>query len=177
MRRGAKFGLSCDDISLDVITISRWISADEAKRKKPMRRRIGYQQMKQSARSEATSYGDSADGLLVMTSSVTSSSRKKIQAKLLMIQSQATAASSPTEACKVKDASTFTLQRSVAPKWKEDKIAFWSAEEFWKLSNGKNFSEAIYLWQRPLKKCPAHRERDAVRSFSWCYYITVGNIH
>ncbi|KZV06607.1 hypothetical protein F511_45911 [Dorcoceras hygrometricum] len=34
MRRGAKFGLSCDDISLDVITISRWISADDAKRKR-----------------------------------------------------------------------------------------------------------------------------------------------
>ncbi|KZV30416.1 hypothetical protein F511_13000 [Dorcoceras hygrometricum] len=51
---------------------------------------------------------------------------------------------------KEKDAST-TLQRSVAPKWKEDKIAFWSAEEFWKLSNGKNFTEAIYSRQRPLK--------------------------
>ncbi|KZT76425.1 Kinesin heavy chain-like protein [Dorcoceras hygrometricum] len=34
MRRGARFGLSCDDISLDVITISRWISADEEKRKR-----------------------------------------------------------------------------------------------------------------------------------------------
>ncbi|KZV29022.1 hypothetical protein F511_06423 [Dorcoceras hygrometricum] len=54
---------------------------------------------------------------------------------------------------KEKDASTFTLQRSVAPKWKEDKIAFWSAEEFWKLSNGKNFTEAIYWRRRPLKKC------------------------
>ncbi|KZT75827.1 hypothetical protein F511_47149 [Dorcoceras hygrometricum] len=32
MRRGAKYGMSCDDISLDVITISRWLSADEAKR-------------------------------------------------------------------------------------------------------------------------------------------------
>ncbi|KZV57457.1 kinesin-4-like [Dorcoceras hygrometricum] len=31
--------MSCDDISLDVITISRWISADEAKRKKLKRRR------------------------------------------------------------------------------------------------------------------------------------------
>ncbi|KZV43815.1 Kinesin heavy chain-like protein [Dorcoceras hygrometricum] len=40
MRRGAKFGLSCDDISLDVITISRWISADDED-----------QQMKRSARS------------------------------------------------------------------------------------------------------------------------------
>ncbi|KZV58092.1 transcription factor DIVARICATA-like [Dorcoceras hygrometricum] len=32
MRRGARYGMSCDDISLDVITISRWLSADEAKR-------------------------------------------------------------------------------------------------------------------------------------------------
>ncbi|KZV57312.1 hypothetical protein F511_38210 [Dorcoceras hygrometricum] len=29
MRRGARYGMSCDDISLDVITISRWLSADE----------------------------------------------------------------------------------------------------------------------------------------------------
>ncbi|KZV38194.1 hypothetical protein F511_14391 [Dorcoceras hygrometricum] len=40
MRRGAKFGLSCDDISLDVITISRWISADDAKRKREATRKI-----------------------------------------------------------------------------------------------------------------------------------------
>ncbi|KZV55807.1 hypothetical protein F511_23374 [Dorcoceras hygrometricum] len=33
MRRGASYGMSCDDISLDVITISSWLSADEAKRK------------------------------------------------------------------------------------------------------------------------------------------------
>ncbi|KZV30704.1 hypothetical protein F511_06962 [Dorcoceras hygrometricum] len=39
-RRGAKYGMSCDDISLDVITISRWISADDED-----------QQMKRSARS------------------------------------------------------------------------------------------------------------------------------
>ncbi|KZV45283.1 hypothetical protein F511_06801 [Dorcoceras hygrometricum] len=59
---------------------------------------------------------------------------------------------------KVKDASTFTLQRSVAPKWKEDKIAFWSAEEFWKLSNGKIFTEAIYWRQRPLKNRDHRRD-------------------
>ncbi|KZV18392.1 nudix hydrolase 9 [Dorcoceras hygrometricum] len=29
--------------------------------------------------------------------------------------------------------------RSVALKWKEDKLAIWSAEQFWKLSNGKKF--------------------------------------
>ncbi|KZV37639.1 DNA gyrase subunit B [Dorcoceras hygrometricum] len=43
------------------------------------------------------------------------------------------------------------MGRSVAPKWKEDKIAFWSAEEFWKLSNGKKSAEAIYSKRRPLK--------------------------
>ncbi|KZV49156.1 hypothetical protein F511_42853 [Dorcoceras hygrometricum] len=32
MRRGARYGMSCDDISLDVITISSWLSADEEKR-------------------------------------------------------------------------------------------------------------------------------------------------
>ncbi|KZV30249.1 cyclic nucleotide-gated ion channel 1-like [Dorcoceras hygrometricum] len=39
---------------------SKWISADEAKRKKLKRRRIENQQMKRSARGEATSYGNSA---------------------------------------------------------------------------------------------------------------------
>ncbi|KZV13595.1 hypothetical protein F511_45241 [Dorcoceras hygrometricum] len=81
---------------------------------------------------------------------------------------------------KEKDASTFTLQRSVAQLWKEDKTAFWSAEEFWKLSNGKYFTEAIYWRRRQLKMCsgPAvQSERDAMRSFSWCNYNTVGNIH
>ncbi|KZV52751.1 hypothetical protein F511_42931 [Dorcoceras hygrometricum] len=34
IRRGAKYGMSCDDISLDVITISSWLSADEAKRER-----------------------------------------------------------------------------------------------------------------------------------------------
>ncbi|KZV43740.1 hypothetical protein F511_43617 [Dorcoceras hygrometricum] len=33
IRRGAALDMSCDDISLDVITISSWLSADEAKRK------------------------------------------------------------------------------------------------------------------------------------------------
>ncbi|KZV55469.1 hypothetical protein F511_15251 [Dorcoceras hygrometricum] len=75
MRRGARFGLSCDDISLCVITISRWSEAQ-----KLMRRRVEIQQM-----------------------------------------------------------------RSVAPKWKEDKIAFWSAEEFWKLSNGKISQQRLYI--------------------------------
>ncbi|KZT76938.1 hypothetical protein F511_46037 [Dorcoceras hygrometricum] len=59
-RRGASFGMSCDDISLDVITISRWSEAQTLKR-----RRVLNQQMKQSAREEATSYGDSAGGLVV----------------------------------------------------------------------------------------------------------------
>ncbi|KZV15688.1 U-box domain-containing protein 50 [Dorcoceras hygrometricum] len=34
MRRDARYGMSCDDISLDVITISSWLSADEAKRER-----------------------------------------------------------------------------------------------------------------------------------------------
>ncbi|KZV33684.1 TMV resistance protein N-like [Dorcoceras hygrometricum] len=33
-KRCARYGMSYDDISLDVITISRWLSADEAKRKR-----------------------------------------------------------------------------------------------------------------------------------------------
>ncbi|KZV17848.1 hypothetical protein F511_19122 [Dorcoceras hygrometricum] len=31
LRRCARYGISCDDISLDVITISSWLSADEVK--------------------------------------------------------------------------------------------------------------------------------------------------
>ncbi|KZV57149.1 hypothetical protein F511_42353 [Dorcoceras hygrometricum] len=54
-----------------------------------------------------------------------------------------------TEACKRKGrkycSCVGTLQRSVALKWKEDKIAFWSAEEFWKLSNGKIFLQRLYI--------------------------------
>ncbi|KZV07113.1 hypothetical protein F511_45406 [Dorcoceras hygrometricum] len=34
LRRCARYGISCDDISLDVITISRKRSADEEKRKR-----------------------------------------------------------------------------------------------------------------------------------------------
>ncbi|KZV22668.1 hypothetical protein F511_42278 [Dorcoceras hygrometricum] len=34
IRRRARYGMSCDDISLDVITISRWLSADEVKRER-----------------------------------------------------------------------------------------------------------------------------------------------
>ncbi|KZV53660.1 hypothetical protein F511_28099 [Dorcoceras hygrometricum] len=83
-------------------------------------------------------------------SRATVSSRKKSRRKELKKKQSAAGRQKPA---KVKDASTFTLQRSVAPKWKEDKIAFWSAEEFWKLSNGKNFTEAIYWRRRPLKKC------------------------
>ncbi|KZV49333.1 hypothetical protein F511_22672 [Dorcoceras hygrometricum] len=64
MRRGAKFGLSCDDISLDVITISRWIQQMMLSAKEK-RRRVLNQQMKQSVSEEATSYGDSAGGLEV----------------------------------------------------------------------------------------------------------------
>ncbi|KZT75479.1 hypothetical protein F511_47496 [Dorcoceras hygrometricum] len=33
-KRCARYGMSCDDISLDVITISSWLSADEEKRKR-----------------------------------------------------------------------------------------------------------------------------------------------
>ncbi|KZV20664.1 hypothetical protein F511_31163 [Dorcoceras hygrometricum] len=33
-KRCARYGMSCDDINLDVITISSWLSADEAKRKR-----------------------------------------------------------------------------------------------------------------------------------------------
>ncbi|KZT75734.1 hypothetical protein F511_47241 [Dorcoceras hygrometricum] len=78
-----------------------------------------------------------------------------------------------TEACKSKDASTFTLQRSVAPKWKEDKTAFWSAEEFWKLSNGKYFTEAIYWRQRPLKRLVVVQLRDDVGASTYCGRITL----
>ncbi|KZV46623.1 hypothetical protein F511_39232 [Dorcoceras hygrometricum] len=47
MRRGASYGMSCDDISLDVITISRWLSIDEAKREEKKRRHVDIQQMAQ----------------------------------------------------------------------------------------------------------------------------------
>ncbi|KZV58323.1 hypothetical protein F511_29184 [Dorcoceras hygrometricum] len=40
-KRCARYGMSCDDISLDVITISSWLSADEAKAREEKRRRVG----------------------------------------------------------------------------------------------------------------------------------------
>ncbi|KZV54626.1 hypothetical protein F511_02660 [Dorcoceras hygrometricum] len=50
-----------------------------------------------------------------------------------------------TEVCKVKDASTFTLQRSVAQLWKEDKIAFWSAEEFLEAFQREEILQRLYI--------------------------------
>ncbi|KZV28789.1 hypothetical protein F511_22144 [Dorcoceras hygrometricum] len=66
MRRGAKFGMSCDDISLDVIIISRWISADDAKRKREATSYVNSaddedQQMKRSAKMKRRRIGYSAD--------------------------------------------------------------------------------------------------------------------
>ncbi|KZV36522.1 hypothetical protein F511_44773 [Dorcoceras hygrometricum] len=79
-----------------------------------------------------------------------------------------------TVACKRKGrkycSCVGTLQRSVAPKWKEDKIAIWSAEEFWKLSNGKNFTEAIYSRQRSLKSCWF---KQPVGATTYCDRITL----
>ncbi|KZV20933.1 hypothetical protein F511_08847 [Dorcoceras hygrometricum] len=60
---------------------------------------------------------------------------------------------------KEKDAST-TLQRSVAPKWKEDKIAFWSAEQFWKLSNGKNFYRGYIFEATPIEAVCTNRGKN-----------------
>ncbi|KZV26362.1 hypothetical protein F511_37792 [Dorcoceras hygrometricum] len=45
-----------------------------------------------------------------------------------------------------------TLQRSVALKWKEDKIAIWSAEQFWKLSNGKKFYRGYIFEATPIEE-------------------------
>ncbi|KZV42455.1 purine permease 7 [Dorcoceras hygrometricum] len=61
LRRCARYGISCDDISLDVITISSWLSADEEKTKEMKRRHAE----------------ESADGLALMTSSVTKTRRKE----------------------------------------------------------------------------------------------------
>ncbi|KZV50539.1 peroxiredoxin-2B-like [Dorcoceras hygrometricum] len=44
-KRCARYGMSCDDISLDVITISSWLSADESGAQKMKRRRVEIQQM------------------------------------------------------------------------------------------------------------------------------------
>ncbi|KZV52764.1 pleiotropic drug resistance protein 1-like [Dorcoceras hygrometricum] len=73
------------------------------------------------------------------------------------------------EACKEKDASTFTLQSSVAPKWKEDKIAFWSAEEFLEAFQREEIQQRLYIleatpFEAALGRRPVERRR-------WCYYI------
>ncbi|KZV19597.1 hypothetical protein F511_44128 [Dorcoceras hygrometricum] len=53
-------------------------------------------------------------------------------------------------------------------------------KSFWKLSNGKYFYRGYILEATPIEEAfgPAvQSERDAMRSFSWCNYNTVGNIH
>ncbi|KZV27013.1 low-temperature-induced cysteine protein-like [Dorcoceras hygrometricum] len=49
-KRCARYGMSCDGISLDIITISSWISADEAKRKRRCDVVLENQQMKRDAK-------------------------------------------------------------------------------------------------------------------------------
>ncbi|KZV06974.1 origin of replication complex subunit 4 [Dorcoceras hygrometricum] len=95
-----------------------------------------------------------------------------------------------TEACKRKGrkycSCVGTFQRSVAHLWKEDKIAFWSAEEFLEAFQREEFQQRLYILEAtPIEEvfwsCSScvllSSERDAVRSFSWCNYNTVGNIH
>ncbi|KZV19926.1 hypothetical protein F511_16005 [Dorcoceras hygrometricum] len=57
LRRCTRYRISCDDISSNVITFSSWLSADENRNEKMKRRRAE----------------ESADGLALMTTSVTSS--------------------------------------------------------------------------------------------------------
>ncbi|KZV35696.1 hypothetical protein F511_33627 [Dorcoceras hygrometricum] len=128
MRRGARYGMSCDDISLDVITISRWLSADEAKRERgsDVVEEIQSQATVQSAdtiwrlaiakrcrlhklirqrfalalkiQQEDFALFISADEATMSSRNAKTSSRKKIQTQL-MNQSQATAASSRELIC------------------------------------------------------------------------------
>ncbi|KZV47807.1 hypothetical protein F511_39734 [Dorcoceras hygrometricum] len=58
--------------------------------------------------------------------------------------------------------------------WKEDKLAFWSAEEFLEAFQREEFYRGYILEATPFEEvfcCPVDSERDAMRSFSWCYYI------
>ncbi|KZV51716.1 transcription factor IIIB 90 kDa subunit-like [Dorcoceras hygrometricum] len=82
LRRCARYGISCDDISLDVITISSWLSAvaiQEAKKSCKMelereRSAGSYQKMRREVKEmKRRRAEESADGLVLMTSSVTSS--------------------------------------------------------------------------------------------------------
>ncbi|KZV34363.1 hypothetical protein F511_35745 [Dorcoceras hygrometricum] len=84
------------------------------------------------------------------------------------IQSRATVSSRKKSRRKELKKKQSTAVRSVALKWKEDKIAFWRAEEFWKLSNGKIFTEAIYWRQRPLKMMVVVQLRDDVGATTYC---------
>ncbi|KZV16194.1 hypothetical protein F511_42599 [Dorcoceras hygrometricum] len=82
-----------------------------------------------------------------------------------------------TEACKRKGrkycSCVGTLQRSVALKWKEDKIAFWSAEEFWKLSNGKNFYRGYILEATPIEEDDETMRVRSVGATTYCDRITL----
>ncbi|KZV23352.1 hypothetical protein F511_44541 [Dorcoceras hygrometricum] len=170
-----------DDISSDVIIQQEATMKRSAKLK---RRRFKNQQLKQSTKEEATSYGDSADGLMLMTSSVTSSSRKNQQVACIPdargsdvveeIQSQATQEDVAMEIISRREDSAGALH-----KWKEDKIAFWSAEQDLEAFQREVFYRGYILEATLIEEVsPAvQSERDAMRSFSWCNYNTMGNIH
>ncbi|KZV57166.1 hypothetical protein F511_40598 [Dorcoceras hygrometricum] len=131
----------------------------------------GYQQMERSLSVEATSCGDSADGLVgddVIGDVIQSQDSAADEATVHPVATQSIQSQEDSgEAFGQPDASNssiqseqnlyysgkqYNIQRMFARIWKEDKLAFWSAEEFWKLSNGKNFNRGYLLEATPLKK-------------------------
>ncbi|KZV56219.1 hypothetical protein F511_13823 [Dorcoceras hygrometricum] len=72
-------------------------------------------------------------------------SRAYLNQLLLYIQSRDTVSSCKKSRRKEK-------KKSVALKWKEDKIVIWSAEQFWKLSNGKKFYRGYIFEATPIEE-------------------------
>ncbi|KZV49875.1 hypothetical protein F511_42241 [Dorcoceras hygrometricum] len=87
-----------------------------------------------------------------------------------------------TEACKRKGrkycSCVGTLQRSVAQLWKEDKIAFWSAEEFLEAFQREVFYRGYIFEATPIEDVSVDRVNEtlcvrSVGATTYCGKITL----
>ncbi|KZV23829.1 chaperone protein dnaJ 16-like [Dorcoceras hygrometricum] len=118
---------------------------------------------------------ESADGLALMTSSVTSSqSADGLSPAVASYCSPADVASfidpdatqrypvAVFEASAVAQRKQYDLQRMFARIWKEDKLPISSAEQIWNLSNGHISNRGYIFEKHSLKKCSAECKKKLV---------------
>ncbi|KZV20823.1 hypothetical protein F511_42368 [Dorcoceras hygrometricum] len=88
MSRGASFGMSCDDISLDVITISRWSQAQKLKRRRVLNQQMKRKRSIQSLGKPVASYSVQSQALHIQ-STWCSGARREEAKRLKKISSEA----------------------------------------------------------------------------------------